>query len=992
MLSRIWKVGSVLPRFRGLSLQMRIPLQSAVNWDNDLQKTRCFRILHRDFASNPRSKEPVNKKKQLRIMSKIKLQELDIVRFLKDFEGEIDAQDIRKMIHSSTEKKSMKMSDDTLMCFLTILENNKKAKLNSRFVSKCFQGMLLFNNDRSSQRILQMWIQHLDGILMRESDQTHLDCIAMGQCFFGFHSTPPDQEGVNVLMKTLTAKLITSRIEWKCANIAHGMYGLKNMNCREIPCITEILKEFREKIEDNEEDWTSREIGDVLYGLQSMHSDDPEVKGILAAILIKMEANEKEYELYSIGNALYGLQHMSTDLDDVKIILAVLTQKLDETTGQFSFMSLGNTLCGMQNMSSEVEQVRAFLSAVARKCELSTFYGNQTMSSTAIGNSLGGLQNMSSDAPEVREVLAALEKKMKQGTRPINGEAVGRALFGMKCMKSDNAEVRSVLLCLSQTMDKKFEGSFTGQDTADALFGLQCMTTEDEEVRVFLSIMARKLERNSEAMTAEQISRALYGLQGMKSTVLETREIVEVLTKKLEENDEDWNGREVSNALYGLQNMSSGLLEAEMSELIAQITKKIGRGITLGEEGLGHWMGVEIGNALYGLKSMSSESVVTHRLLSALSMKIEECPDDFMDTSSLSKALHGLQKMSSEEKNVAKVLSALTKKMEANPDIWSAEEIGDALFGFQSMESGSAEVKGVLTAISKAIDNMEELMSVEVLSKALYGLTGMSGEEEEVRAVLSAIMRKTEVSDGSVALVGPTVLGDILYGLMCLQKGSESVLEIDNVLTKVLNSIDQLLGDKKIRKTSIPDLRHLQTCMKFFDFFSKDKSTSIDLPRRISELDEALKRRETGIEDQVYHVGLAGRYTRSINYLIAAQNDKNVEEYKTSANEMMDGCIEGDIVIKRSSSDSSSSSGSGSGAVVEKKYNVEIDGPLQIDFQTTTKRWNKYRDEYLTSGLGFPVVRIKVDGTLSKDTVEIKKTAREALIEMELLDSTVVYV
>ena len=69
-------------------------------------------------------------------------------------------------------------------------------------------------------------------------------------------------------------------------------------------------------------------IGNILYGLQSMKSDDAAVCTVLSVLANKMRQSKDNLSAQNIGNALYGLRRMSSDVPEVRAVLSEMAPKI----------------------------------------------------------------------------------------------------------------------------------------------------------------------------------------------------------------------------------------------------------------------------------------------------------------------------------------------------------------------------------------------------------------------------------------------------------------------------------------------------------------------------------------------------------------------------------------------------------------------------------------------------------------------------------------
>jgi hypothetical protein len=77
-------------------------------------------------------------------------------------------------------------------------------------------------------------------------------------------------------------------------------------------------------------------------------------------------ARKDEFDAQAIGNILFGLQHMSSDVPEVRQVLAQMAAKMARCTEPLDAQAIGNGLYGLQNMSSDVPEVREALAQMAK--------------------------------------------------------------------------------------------------------------------------------------------------------------------------------------------------------------------------------------------------------------------------------------------------------------------------------------------------------------------------------------------------------------------------------------------------------------------------------------------------------------------------------------------------------------------------------------------------------------------------------------------------
>jgi hypothetical protein len=174
-----------------------------------------------------------------------------------------------------------------------------------------------------------------------------------------------------------------------------------------------------------------------------------------------------------VGNALYGMKNMSSEEQIVRDLLVALLPKIKlcaDTGPKLRAIHCGNALYGLQTMCSRYKEVRAVVAQLApmvEACE-EQFRGQE------IGNALYGMRYMNSTRPEVRALLSALAPKIR-GSLPLNRQEIGNALYGLQSMRTEHREVRVVLSALAGKVRDSPDALFLGsQQRNNALCKFKC--------------------------------------------------------------------------------------------------------------------------------------------------------------------------------------------------------------------------------------------------------------------------------------------------------------------------------------------------------------------------------------------------------------------------------------------------------------------------------------------------------------------------------------
>ena len=178
----------------------------------------------------------------------------------------------------------------------------------------------------------------------------------------------------------------------------------------------------------------SQSIGNCLYAMSKMSSDDREVKGFLKSLTRQMKVAQLRYTDQEMANAFYGLQSMNSLHPEVIDLLTELSKGLAGMTKSFNSQGMGNALTGFQTMSSDDSPVViSTLGLFADKIDSM----NLSMRPLDIANAVYGLQGMTAEAEEVRAVISALTVKMRESTEIFTARDISYCLTGLAGMQKN---------------------------------------------------------------------------------------------------------------------------------------------------------------------------------------------------------------------------------------------------------------------------------------------------------------------------------------------------------------------------------------------------------------------------------------------------------------------------------------------------------------------------------------------------------------------------
>ena len=125
--------------------------------------------------------------------------------------------------------------------------------------------------------------------------------------------------------------------------------------------------EFLKSSLDRNVRFTAIGVSRMLYGLQSMSSNSPEVRSILSLLSHVVNNCQEALDIQAVGNTLYGMQGMNSKYDEVQSLLVALTDKVNECPENIDAQAFSNALYGLQCTDADDATVRRLLRVLRNK-------------------------------------------------------------------------------------------------------------------------------------------------------------------------------------------------------------------------------------------------------------------------------------------------------------------------------------------------------------------------------------------------------------------------------------------------------------------------------------------------------------------------------------------------------------------------------------------------------------------------------------------------
>ena len=193
-----------------------------------------------------------------------------------------------------------------------------------------------------------------------------------------------------------------SRIEnllsnsWKPIHVAATLYGLQCLQEDDDGYLTiaAAMTAAFSKLIQNGQAVPSRSISMIIVGLQRNGLKARQSRDLVKSVTLAIESCTETFNAQEVGNALYGMQSMNSDHAEVRSMISALAGKVNSCKESLSAQNIGNALYGMKNMSSDHAEVRSMISALSGKVNSC----KESLGAQEVANALYGMQSKSCDA------------------------------------------------------------------------------------------------------------------------------------------------------------------------------------------------------------------------------------------------------------------------------------------------------------------------------------------------------------------------------------------------------------------------------------------------------------------------------------------------------------------------------------------------------------------------------------------------------------------
>jgi hypothetical protein len=170
--------------------------------------------------------------------------------------------------------------------------------------------------------------------------------------------------------------LLISQRYYERIGLRYDEDGTMNIENPSIPMIKvnqriifDILILLTEALQYNQNEFTGRELCNILYGLQHMDNHNDVIVRCIEVITEKIRQSKSVWNSRNVGMALYGLQNFRSDCSSTRLLLLALVPKIRLSHDKYNQQLVGMSMYGLRKMSSAHEEVNQLIQALIPKIE-----------------------------------------------------------------------------------------------------------------------------------------------------------------------------------------------------------------------------------------------------------------------------------------------------------------------------------------------------------------------------------------------------------------------------------------------------------------------------------------------------------------------------------------------------------------------------------------------------------------------------------------------
>ena len=329
----------------------------------------------------------------------------------------------------------------------------------------------------------------------------------IGMCMYGLRSIPNCVES-RELIATFTTLLFDMNDALSEKDLSFIIYSLRNKGSSEE--VKKLLAAVAINLNKSDELFKPQSTSMVALGLSKQSSRHEEVQAVLKALRTRLG----DFDSQACGNVLYGMQSMRSVDPEVLPFLTEVTSRIEKCTQEMNAQEICNSILGLQGQNScyvEVQKVVDVLSHKMASCR----DDDNKFTAAGLAGAMFGLQTMGMEV-QVLTLLGMISDKMLQCNTPFRPTDIGYAMFGLQGMSTDSQEVRTMLALIVQKMNEcPPDVKFDARDIGYSLCGMHNKPLEVSEVNQAVSALQMKIALSKYGMEQHVI----FVQRGRKITV-----------------------------------------------------------------------------------------------------------------------------------------------------------------------------------------------------------------------------------------------------------------------------------------------------------------------------------------------------------------------------------------------------------------------------------------------------------------------------------------
>lgn len=321
----------------------------------------------------------------------------------------------------------------------------------SQELANAFYGMQLMHCEDT---IVLELLDELNSILRKSMDTIQLNGQEVACVLYSMQSFTNSKKEVCQLLESFANLIDKSEFMLTSDQISMALYGLKGMYFENVDeSIYHLILTLTKEVMNCKDMFTIRNMSSIFIGIRFMGSNHRNTRRLIDVLASKIEIDISTstssntntsipcVDSQFISNVLFGLQKMHSDYPEVKRLLRVMTQLIASSECSFTSQGIGNSIYGLKSLNSNVLEVQQLLRVLSLKL---SSHSHVVLSHQEFANVIIGLRSFTSKVLEVRELLVVLTNHLETFHHKLETQEL-RCLLGLENMINDNDAVNKLL-------------------------------------------------------------------------------------------------------------------------------------------------------------------------------------------------------------------------------------------------------------------------------------------------------------------------------------------------------------------------------------------------------------------------------------------------------------------------------------------------------------------------------------------------------------------